>query len=161
MIALVDASTLINLVNGGLCGRVLELPDITFAVGPQVLEECKRQRASVDELLAKGLRVLSDDNLPASLFFSLLSEHELGLGETECLALAIHTGGSVCTDDRKARKMCGAAIGSERVLGTAKLLRLCVLNGIIGTDEALGAYELMRSKGAFLPDVPHEFFIRD
>jgi predicted nucleic acid-binding protein len=160
-VTILDASALINLINGGVLGKVLNLPNRSFAVGPQVLGECATHREIIDPFLGQALRVLSDDELSASLFFSLLERYELGIGETECLTLADQYDGGVCTDDRKARNMCTSKIGSDRVLGSVRLLREAVSADLLSPEEAIQAYQTMKARGAFLPDVPSDYFLPD
>ncbi len=153
---ILDASAIINLINGGILDVILTLPDYKFAVGPQVLDECTQNRSAVRGM--KVLFFLSDEDIPASLYFALLDQYQLGLGETECLAIASSHGGEVCTDDRKARKMCGAVLGPERVFGSARLMREAVAAKVLSTEDAINAYRKMRAAGAFLPAIPDTYF---
>jgi predicted nucleic acid-binding protein len=66
---------------------------------------------------------------------------------------------SVCSDDAKARKSAQNELGENRVAGTLFLLRECVKNGVLTSESALVAYEQMRAKGAFLPDLPEDYFL--
>jgi predicted nucleic acid-binding protein len=157
-VTILDASSVINLINGGVLAAILDLPNHKFAIGPQVMLECAGDQDFIRMHMGNTLSEMSDEQIPASLFFALLEEHGLGLGETECLVLAIEHNGSVCTDDRKARKMCAAALGRERVLGTVRLLRESVAADILSADDAIVAYETMRSNGAFLPEIPQDYF---
>jgi predicted nucleic acid-binding protein len=153
-----DASALINVLNAGVLSSFLQLPGVAFAIGPQVRAECRQQREGIDAIIGCGLQALSDSDLPSSVFFSLLEQYGLGLGETESLALAGHYGYNVCTDDRRARKMCASALGPERVFGTARLLRDSVLANVLTGEAALCVYEQMKARGAFLPELPVSYF---
>jgi len=155
-VTILDASAIINLINGGVLDVILSLPGYKFAVGPQALDECTQQRSAI--LTLTSIVFLSDDDIPASLFFALLDQYQLGLGETECLALASRHGGEVCTDDRKARKMCAKVLGPERVFGSARLLREAVAAKVLSAEGAIGAYQAMRVAGAFLPEIPDAYF---
>jgi len=156
--SVLDASTLINLSNGRVLGVVLRLPDCTFSVGPQVIGECINQAGDISWAFTNGLARLDDDAIPATLFLSILDQFGLGLGETECLAFALHAEYTVCTDDRKARDASTQMLGCQRVNGTMGLLRMCVEHRVLTPAEAMAAYELMKSKGGFLPPVAMIYF---
>jgi predicted nucleic acid-binding protein len=155
---IIDASSLINVINGGVLLIVLRLPARQFYVGQMVLAECGRQETDIQQALTGGLQLLDEESLSGKLFLELLAEHGLGLGETECLAFALSGSESICCDDRRARGVCAAKLGSARVLGTARLLRECVEAGLITADAAVASYESMRAKGGFLPELSRGFF---
>ena len=158
MKTILDASALINLSNGRVLDAALRLPDCTFSAGPQVIAESVDQARDIALAFANGLARLNDDLLPAALFLSLLEEFGLGLGETECLAFAIHGGYTICIDDRKARECCIQKLGGKFVIGTIGLLKRCVNSCVLTTLEAMTAYELMKSKGGFLPSIVLSYF---
>ena len=81
-----------------------------------------------------------------------------GSAETECIVFAAMDNICVCSDDLKARKAAKSELGDGRVIGTLFLLRECVQCGVLTPDAARGAYELMRTKGAFLPDLRDDYF---
>ena len=138
---------------------VLELPQYRFGVGPQVLAECGTDAVVIGSHFGLRLEELADDELPASLFFDLLERYRLGAGETECLAFAIANNGNVCSDDRKAREMAAHALGPERVLGSARLLRDAVAAELLNVEQAKRAYEKMKAFGGFLPSLPADYFV--
>lgn len=117
------------------------------------------QRADIERLLATGLVGAGSDNyVPASVYLELLGRHQLGPGETECLCAAMVYGWSVCCDDRRARRILAAELGEERLCGSIGLLREAVRDGLTTREEALAAYEQMKSRGGFLPDIDESFF---
>lgn len=159
MITLIDASTLINLLNGGRVTTVLRSRRRSFRIGPIVLSESGPQRSDIDRLISGGLVTLADDDdIPASSYLALLSKHRLGPGETECLCAAIANGWSVGCDDRRARRVLIAEIGSLLVSGSIGLLRESVEAGDLTATEAFAAVEQARSMGGFLPGVGEAFF---
>ncbi len=158
MNTIIDASSLINLVNGTMLDTVLRLHSRRFWIGPFVLGECGRQTPEIEGELAGRLNVLDEESLSGTLFLDMLAEHGLGLGETECLAFALNGDHAVCTDDAKARAMCTAKLGAARVLGTARLLQECVERTLATPEEAVAAYELMRARGGFLPALTFTYF---
>ncbi|HVA41371.1 MAG TPA: hypothetical protein VNF49_11950, partial [Candidatus Binataceae bacterium] len=84
--------------------------------------------------------------------------YELGAGETECLAFASVQPLLVCCDDRRARSMITRELGQGRVTGSLGLLVRAVELVALTSDQASAAYELMRKRGGFLPDVPAATF---
>jgi predicted nucleic acid-binding protein len=155
-----DASSIINLSNAGALNIVTGLPDLTVCVSPLVVGECGPTCAA--ELLAhqdKGtIRFVDPEEVTAELFLSLLDEHDLGEGETECLALLLSGGYIFCCDDGKARKVGIALAGEDRVVGSLRLLKLAVEAGLCTSDQAFEYYQRMKDAGGFLPDVSLEWF---
>lgn len=153
----IDACSLINLQKSGVIDTVLGLKAYEFRVGSFVKEECG---AFLQPYIDSGLLgELSDARLSSAEFSRVLDCYDLGFGETECIAFALLDGMSVCSDDAKARKAAQSELGESRVIGTLFLLRQCVKNGTLTAESALAAYEQMRAKGAFLPDLQDGYFL--
>lgn len=153
---MIDACSLINLYKGGVLDVVLSLEDHEFFVDGFVDQESGTfLKPYYDEGL---LTKLSDDRVPSSAFSTILSRYDLGYGETECIVFAAIDNTAVCSDDLKARKAAKSELGDARVIGTLFLLRECVKCGVLTRDAARGAYELMRTKGAFFPDLEDDYF---
>lgn len=151
-----DACSLINLHKGGVLDLVLKLEDHDFFVEGFVDEE---SGSFLQPYYEQGsLTKLSDERVSSSTFSAMLSRYDLGFGETECIVFAMMDNTCVCSDDLKARKAAKSELGDGRVIGTLFLLRECVRCGVLTSDAARGAYELMRSKGAFLPDLEDDYF---
>ena len=149
-----DASSLLNLANGDVLETVLSLPNVIPRVGPQARGECASIEARLDALIAaRKFFLLDDENMPAALFVSLLERYGLGAGETECLTFALQTDDIVCCDDRHARSMIARELGQERVIGTLALLVQNIREELLTVENALAAYQQMRSRGGFLPDL--------
>lgn len=125
-----------------------------------VVSECQvGSAAAILELqAADAVGFLDDDIVPTDLFLDLLAEHDLGDGETECIAICHINGNSVCCDDRKARKLAQSILGNDRVIGTIRLLRWCVEDGLIDCQLAFALFRKMRAAGGFLPATQQEFF---
>lgn len=158
---ILDASVTINLHKGGLFGTLLLLTSaqVRFHIGVIVVNECGELLDRLNEhARTSGLVILPDDMLSIPTFSGLLERYGLGLGETECIALAAQRGLIVCTDDRAARRAAVRHLGEERVVGSLGLIRECVRNGHIGRGQAIAAYEKMKHGGAFLPEIPSEYF---
>lgn len=159
---ILDASTVINLLNGAALELVLRLDSHRFAIGPMVLRECGLHEAQLQTFVAAGLlTVVNDDLVSANQFLVLLERYGLGDGETECLAVAALTGASMCCDDAAARRAATDLVGSHRLSGSLGLLREAVRQGRLSSDRAFAAYEQMRAKGGFLPEATKEFFDGD
>jgi predicted nucleic acid-binding protein len=156
-----DSCSTINLHNGGVLGAVFGLRSFGFAfhVGPIVVGECENLSPSLSQHITSGNLVeLPDGSISASEFAQVLDKYDLGLGETECIALARRHGYTVCSDDKAARKAATRHLGSGRVTGSLHLLRECVRLGQMTSQAASAAYETMRSRGAFLPDLASSYF---
>lgn len=149
-----DASALINLSNGGILDVILRIPNFVPRLGPQVLTECTTISDQLGRLIAEGrLTLIDDTEVPADQYLLLMERYALGAGETECLAFASSGDDVVCCDDRRARAMTSAEIGDVRVTGSIGLLGLAIHHELITAEDAFSAYELMRRRGAFLPEL--------
>jgi len=154
-----DASTVINLINGGVFCSIIANPTLTFYIGPIVEEECLQHLTEIACAKSKGyLQTLDDSTLPGSLFLDLLEAHDLGAGETECIAFSIHTGFTICCDDRRARQVAEALSPPIRVVGSLGLLRIAVAQGVMSRQDAFAAYQRMITFGGFLPSIDEEAF---
>jgi predicted nucleic acid-binding protein len=151
-----DASAMLNLAHGEVLGRVL-----IAHVGPQVRRECGSIASVVDILIDTGkLILLNDSDLPAARFLALLDCYGLGAGETECLTFAELGDHIVCCDDRRARMMIARELGAKRVIGSLGLLVRAMHCKLLTSVAAFGAYEQMRQRGGFLPEVSIDDLIR-
>jgi predicted nucleic acid-binding protein len=155
---LFDASAAINLANGDAFRLVFLLPKVKFTIGPQAAGECSKTLAVV-EAIAKGqITVLSDVGLSGRRFLELISQFNLGAGETECIVFAEGGDYIIACDDLRARKILQREFATIRLTGSLGLLRSCVSEGILTAQEAFEIVELMRVRGGFLPEVNIEFF---
>lgn len=158
-----DSSSIINLFNADVLALLCQLDEHEFFVPPMVVGECHGECAA--ELI--GLRdegcvsFINDDAVDADQYLALLDAHRLGAGETECMAVAASDNYNVCCDDRKARDAAANLIGEARVIGSLRLLQWCVQGLVIKCGVAFHAFETMKSKGGFLPDMPQSFFCTD
>jgi predicted nucleic acid-binding protein len=157
-----DACALFNLVHGEVFEVIVGMLDPPACLGPQVRSESRSIAGVLDQALgASRIELLDDATLPASLFFALLEKYELGAGETECLAFASVQPLIICSDDRRARNMATRELGEGRVIGTLGLLIRATELSVLTPGAAIAAYELMRRRGGFLPDVPADRFSPD
>jgi predicted nucleic acid-binding protein len=156
----VDASSIINLYNARALATVSRLARCRLWLSPLVVGECEPTCA--EEILrlkaANALRLIDSDSIPADLFLRLLHEHSLGEGETECIAVCLSGPFVLCCDDSRARAVAAARLGSERVIGSLRLLCWCVDEGILSSEAAFGFYRRMKAAGGFLPELTLEWF---
>lgn len=154
-----DASSLINQHNGCLIELIRDSLNLTPCFGPQVMNECSSIQINIEQGIQNGrFKLLKDDNISAISFINLMEQYNLGGGETECLVLAKHYNLPVCCDDRLARSMINAEIGSGRITGTIGILIDLVRNGAISVSMAYNKYSDMKTAGAFLPIFNENWF---
>jgi predicted nucleic acid-binding protein len=156
-----DASAILNLAHGEVLSTILQIPSLIAHMGPQVRRECGRIAPRLDALIDAGQLILLDDSdLPATSFLELLNHYGLGAGETECLAFAKLGDHIVCCDDRRARLMISGELGQNRVVGSLGLLVRAMHCHLVTSEAAFGAYEKMRRRGGFLPEISIDDLIR-
>jgi len=155
-----DASAMLNLAHGEVLDSVLQIPRLIAHAGPQVRHECGSIASSVDILIDTGkLILLNDSDLPAARFLALLDCYGLGAGETECLTFAELGDHIVCCDDRRARMMIARELNPKRVIGSLGLLVQASHCKLLTIEAAFAAYEQMRRRGGFLPEISIDYLI--
>ena len=157
---LLDSSSVINLHNADALGLVARLERCRFWLPPMVVGECQvGSAAALLELQATdAIGFLDDDMVPTEVFLELLERHDLGNGETECIAICQINGHGLCCDDRKARELARALFGPDRAIGTIRVLRWCVEEGLIDCQGAHALFRGMVGAGGFLPPIDRSFF---
>lgn len=140
---------------------MLALQDWAFFIGPIVRGEVVQLKEVVDGCVTNNtLNALPDDGLLFDDVADFADQRNLGFGESECILFCVGRNGlNLCSDDRKARSVAAAVIVAERILGTADLVKERVRQGILTPQDAFAAYEVMRSRGAFLPALERQDFI--
>lgn len=157
---IIDASSIINLDNAKALDLVTRLPNRTFWLSPLVVSECEpASAAEIFRLNDLGrIHFVNPDQVPADLFLQLLTDHELGEGETECFALCLEKPYLFCCDDYKARRIGIELIGANRVIGSLRLLRWLVVEKLSSAETVYDIYEAMKAAGGFLPTVKITWF---
>jgi len=158
---ILDSSSTINLHNGDVFGVALELVSegFRFHMGTIVRGECGGLSSLIENHVRDGrLTILQGRAISAAQFARLLNKYELGLGETECIAHAEQHSLIVCTDDNAARRATADHLGAGKVVGSLALMRECVCSELITSHAAYVTYELMRARGAFLPEIAASYF---
>ncbi len=159
MIIIIDASTLINLVNGEVLSRVFHLPMTRFLISGMVVEESKTIASVVKSAMAAGLLdVVDGDLISMSDFILAKKELCLGDGETECILAAGLISCHFACDDRAARKWAKDQLGSSRVMGSIGLLQMAVKAAVLTPDEAKASYAKMVKHGGYLPGLAPDHF---
>lgn len=157
---IIDASSIINLDNCGALPLVCRIQGRRIWISPIVIGECRLTcAASLLKLVQDGQFSLVDEaRIPADTFLELLVRFDLGEGETECLTVC-HIGDfAFCCDDARARRAGAELFGSHHVIGSLRLLRWAVKDGLLPPEEAFDAYTRMKRTGGFLPAITPEYF---
>lgn len=160
MRVLLDASSVINLINGEVLPTILQMTGITYYLGDIAQGECEEPFSPiVAALIKKDLIAKADDSdLPASLFLQLSQKYGLGDGETECLAFGSVEDYIICSDDLKARKTVASLYGKNRLTGSIGLLTIAVEQSFLTSEQAYNAYRKMKRKGGYLPLLKANYF---
>lgn len=158
---LMDACSVINLSNVGRLETVANLERCRLGISPEVAGECNTGAAlQIFQLAESGaIDLISDDDVPSDRFFDLRDNLKLGNGETECIAIAEIRPFLFCCDDKKARVAASNLLGQKRVLGSLRLLKWCVEDVMITSEEALASYVEMIHCGGRLPTIGIDYFV--
>lgn len=136
-LVLTDANVLINLAQVDRLDLLSDLQDLDFCVPQEVLAEVIREKARVEEALRRGhLRELPlGETSELALFADLRQIMEIG--EAACLAMAVHRGALIASDEKRVfKREAEARLGPGRLLNTPGLLLLTIRRGILTVDEA-------------------------
>lgn len=157
---IIDASSVINLDNARALELTAGLDERTLWFSLLVVGECDPSCAAEILRLEQEqlISFVDPEDISAEVFLDLLEEYDLGEGETECLALCLRHPYVMCCDDQKARSVGTILLGDGRVIGSLRLLRWCVGDGLVAAAGAFSLYELMIEAGGFLPLVSLEWF---
>lgn len=159
MIIIIDASTLINLVNGEVLPHVFHLPGTRFLISGMVIDESKTIASVVKGAIDAGFLDLVDgDLISMSDFIKAKAELNLGDGETECILAAQAIPCHFACDDKAARNCAKNRLHSDNVIGSIGLLQMTVKSAVLGPDEAMTAYTKMIEHGGYLPSLPFDHF---
>ncbi|MDZ5634255.1 MULTISPECIES: hypothetical protein [unclassified Janthinobacterium] len=159
MIIIIDASTLINLVNGEVLLRVFHLPGTRFLISGMVVDESKTIASVVKGAIKAGfLDLLDGEMISMSDFTKAKAELNLGDGETECILAAEAIPCHFACDDRAARNCAKKRLDSAKVMGSIGLLQMTVKAAVLRSDEAMAAYTKMIAHGGYLPPLPSDHF---
>lgn len=156
----IDACSLINLINGQVLHKILLIPANTFYVGDNLLEQeilNDGQKLLIEAFLIDNKIQLLQSTVTLSEFKILKSRYGLGDGETECMAICKNYNFCIATDDGKARKCSVKELRKGNVIGSLYLLREAVRNDLLTCEEAKEAFTLMKKSGGFLPKIDDNY----
>jgi predicted nucleic acid-binding protein len=158
---ILDASSIINLINGDVLQRVATIPGIILCISDGLLETeilDDVQKIMVETMINDGKVVLLESSISLSEYIGLKEKYDLGSGETECIALGRVHGYAICSDDWKARQAAATELGTPNVTGSLFLLKEAVKTSLMTCDEAKKSFQLMKHKGGFLPNISDDYF---
>jgi predicted nucleic acid-binding protein len=161
---ILDACTIINLINGQSFHSVISIPGLSIFVGDNLIDQeislNIAQKIIIESAVNENKITLLLSNVTLADFSTLKAIYELGNGETECIALCKLLGYHIATDDWKARSAATVEIGVSKVIGSLFLLREAVRKKILTCTEAQNSFLLMKKKGGFLPNIDLEYFCK-
>jgi predicted nucleic acid-binding protein len=134
-----DANILINLTHVGRLGFFGRLPGFTFVVTPDVLAEIvlPDQKQQVDGAVAVGIFRIEELSSPETIALFAELRHLMGAGEASSLALAVHRGWAVASDEKRAfRREALARLGPNRILTTPGLYKVAIRADLLSVPEA-------------------------
>jgi predicted nucleic acid-binding protein len=112
---------------------------LTFVVTPDVLAEIVQphQKRQVETALVTGILRLEVLSGPDALALFADLRRVMGAGEAASLALAVHRGWAVASDEKTAfRREASARLGQGRILTTPGLYVVAIRSGLLSVDEA-------------------------
>lgn len=149
MLVLLDTTILTNFARVELTQVMTDLWREQVCTTVDALREYRMgtSAAGLAPLAWQQLNILTltpeEENIAAARF------KRLGLGERTCLAVAIHRGCIVATDDKPARR--AAQHYGIPLMGTIGILRTCVKHGLVADSEAQMLLEKMIAAGYYSP----------
>lgn len=162
MHVVLDACTLINLINGQILKSVSLLPGYKLFIIDNLLEQeilNESQRIYINVLVSTSVITIIESPVTVTEFLSLKEKYDLGAGELECIALCRKQGLHMASDDRKARKCAAAELQTTQVIGSLYFLKALVQEKLVEAIEAKECLALMKKKGAYLPNVDEFYFL--
>jgi predicted nucleic acid-binding protein len=155
----IDTCSILNAINSNSLELICSLP-FQFYIGPIVYGECTKQPCpELERQLKSGkIKLLGGNIFPVSVFAGMSQKHNLGDGETECICYGKVLAYNVCSDDRKARDSITAELTTDYLVGSIGLLKIATEKSVISCVEAFSIYQIMKSKGAFLPHLASNYF---
>ena len=159
---IVDASGIINLLNGGVARTCLQNIEPVVDVTPAIERECNGHgdtslafRGLVDDgLLVQCLAVISATDLA-----EFIELNDLGAGESEAILACEQIGRHVWCDDGRARTVARERLGIDKVTGTLGILKDLVRIQDLTPELAHSSYQAMIAAGGFLPSMTLQDFM--
>jgi predicted nucleic acid-binding protein len=131
-------------------------PGLLLVPGQAVLEiEAWPQRGASVRQLMDG-RVQVADTRGAELRTFVTYTEKLGDGEAAALALAIHRGWTLCSDDKLVRRLAENRRPPVALSGTVGLLKLAIEDGKISREQGVIWLQKMKDCGYYCPIRPED-----
>ena len=154
---IIDACALINILNS----RVWEVfgahfsKDICFQ--GLVEDECSSVQDKLEHLVNRGALIRFDGSrVTAKEVAEMATSFAIGMGESECLAIAKKFNYSFISDDKRARNAAHQAIPGAMVTGSIGILCALVDNSRISHNAARQALAEIRARGGHIPNFNFE-----
>ena len=151
---IIDACTVINVFNSGLCNEVVSGLCGGFVLVGSVVDEIDgRCAVCIERIMGVSENVRGvETGLNAKELSEFSCQNRIGIGEAEAIFYASRFSNSiVVSDDKKARNVATKLLGEARVTGTIGLLRKLVFRKVITVENAMLGLEKAVSAGGFLP----------
>ncbi|HEY0556610.1 MAG TPA: hypothetical protein VGG20_20310 [Thermoanaerobaculia bacterium] len=146
-LVLVDANILFNFAFVERLNLLGAFPDLDFRAPVEVLAEVVSEQERVQESLRLGHVGEATFSEVAELALFVELRRSLGMGEAACLALAVHRGALVASDEKRAfRREAETRLGPGRILNTPGLLLLSIRRGLLTVEEADEIKNTLESK---------------
>jgi predicted nucleic acid-binding protein len=154
---IIDACALINILN---CS-VWEIFGIHFSKDicfqGLVEDECSSVQDKLEYLVNRGSLIKFDGSLvTAKEVAEMATSFAIGMGESECLAIAKKFNYSFISDDKRARNAARQAIPEALTTGSIGMLCTLVDSGRISRNAAEQALVEIRARGGHVPSFNFE-----
>lgn len=155
--AIIDACALLNLLRCQSAQYLLGNIKLSMTVQGLVEDEILDQSDDVDELVrCRLLTRYSGAKILARDVGEIAGKYRIGLGEAECIAIAVREKFGFVSDDRRARIVGSNILGRENVTGTIGILCRCIDSGFIDIEQASALLALAQQSGGYLPNFDFE-----
>ena len=139
VVILTDANVLINLIHIGQLDLLRHLPGYRFMVPEHVMAEINQDdqaRCLAEAMADNVLEVSAITDLDEMALYAEL-HRTLGQGESACLAIAVHRGFSIASDEKRAfRRTAIKEIGEGRLMTTQDLIVSAIRAGLATVAQA-------------------------
>lgn len=150
---IIDSCALINLLNSGLSETFGQTFSKNICFQGLVEDECASVCDQVLDMVKKGYLLQFDGSLVgANKVSEIALNFSLGIGESECLAIARDYGYDFICDDLKARRTARSLLSKKsKITGSIGILCELVDTGHVSALEAAGALSQIRDYGGHVP----------
>lgn len=146
-IVVTDATLIINLIIAELSSLLGTIPGFSFVVTEHVVKEVSHpdQASALRSAIKKNWLQVEPITDHAEIASFDEYRKSMGDGEASCLALAVHRGWLLATDDRKRgfRRVAEQKIGRDRLINTPGVFLLAIRAGVLTVEQADTAKEIL------------------